>query len=368
MDNATILPYTDTIMPHTTRLDNRLKTLRQARGLSQAELAAAAGLSRTGVSAIEGRRLVPSVAAALALGKALGCSVEELFGCAPSPATIDFAWQPAALPCRFWAAEVAARTWLYPVESGPCDGLAHDGLVAEDGALPHSLEGASETLVLATCDPAAALLASIYQRQSGLRMLILTRASGEALDLLNRGLAHVAGVHLAASGDRAGNAALVRQRMTGDWSLVRVAQWEEGLAVQPGLKLRSATAAARGRLRWVGRNSGAGARRCQNELLGTRAAPRHVARDHRGVVEAIRSGWADVGVCVRLASEEGQLQFLPVATEPYDLCFRRESAGDPRIAALVRALRSREYRQLLGELPGYRLAHTGEIEEVRGEK
>jgi molybdate-binding protein len=90
-----------------------------------------------------------------------------------------------------------------------------------------------------------------------------------------------------------------------------------------------------------------------------------VARDHRGVVEAIRSGWADVGVCLRLASEEGQLAFLPVSEEFYDLCFRREQAADPRIVALAKTIRSSEYRRLLAELPGYRAQpHLGEIEHV----
>ncbi|MDX1946237.1 MAG: substrate-binding domain-containing protein [Pirellulaceae bacterium] len=349
-------------------VDNRVKPLRQARGWSQAELAEAAGLSRTGVSAIEGQRLVPSVAAALALGKALGCTVEELFGGSRADSRpLRFAWPPVAFPCRYWGAEVAGQTWLYPVECGPRGGLGHDGRLEHAAALPAALERASETLVLASCDPAAALLAALYRRRSGLRMLVLTRSSGEALDLLQQGLVHVAGVHLAASDQQRGNLAAVRQRFPGDAALLRVAVWEEGLAFQPAARLKTAGGAARAKLRWIGRNAGAGARRCQDELLGRRPAPRHVARDHRGVVEAIRSGWADVGVCVRLASEEGQLQFLPVATEPYDLCYGRDSADDPRLAALVRVVRSREYRQLLSELPGYQLHNTGDIEEVRGE-
>ncbi len=350
-------------------LDNRVKPLRQARGWSQADLAEAAGLSRTGVSAIEGQRLVPSVAAALALAKALGCTVEELFGGSrPQSQGVQFAWQPASFPCRYWAAEVAARNWLYPVENGPRGGLGHDGRVENAAALPVAIERASETLVLASCDPAAALMAALYRRQSGLRMLVLTRSSGEALQLLQQGLVHVAGVHLVSTSDQAGNVAAVRERLAGQAKLLRVASGEEGLACQPGSHLKTAGGATREKLRWIGRNVGAGARRCQDELLGKRPVPRHTARDHRGVVEAIRSGWADVGVCVRLASDEGQLQFLPVATEPYDLCFRREATDDPRLAALVRVVRSREYRQLLSELPGYHLEHTGGVEEVRGDQ
>jgi len=352
------------------RLDNRVKALRQARGWTQDELAQAAGLSRTGVSAIEAARLVPSVAAALGIARALGCAVEDLFGPVSETLKAQFAWLPAAFPCRYWAAEVAGRTLLFPVESGPRGGLLHDGVAEHSTDVPPTTDVARKTLVLAACDPAAGYLAAMYRRHGGFRMLTLTRSSGEALSLLERGLVHVAGVHFAAADDRRGNAvAIAKRKPACDLELMHVARWEEGLACQPTTGLRSVTAAARGKLRWIGRDSGAGARRCQDELLGPRRAPRHVARDHRGVVEAIRSGWADVGVCLRLASEEGQLAFLPCREESYDLCFRSDQAADPRMVDLQSTIRSAEYRRLLTELPGYRAQpHLGEAEYVRGRK
>lgn len=322
----------------------------------------AAGLSRTGVGAIEAARLVPSVAAALGLAKALGCTVEDLFAPTTSGAA-QFAWIPTAFPCRYWAGEICGRTLLFPAEGGE---QRHDGVARDAGDLPARPAAASTTLVLATCDPAAGLLAEIYQRQTGLRLIVLTRSSREALTLIGQGLAHVAGIHLADAASGRGNAPLIAgMQPAGELSLLHVACWEEGLACQPAARLRSAGAAAKSNLRWVGRSVGAGARRCQDELLGRRTAPKRVASDHRGVVEAIRSGWADVGVCLRLASEEGRLAFLPVGEEVYDLCFRGDQAGDPRLVALVRTVRSAEYRQLLSELPGYRpQAHWGEVEDV----
>jgi molybdate-binding protein/transcriptional regulator with XRE-family HTH domain len=360
--------YDDKIMSRTSRFDNRVKDLRQARGWTQDQLAQSAGLSRTGISAIEARRLVPSVAAALGIARALGCSVEDLFNPQPRPARAEFAWLPAAFPCRYWTAESAGRTLLFPVESGPRGGLLHDGVAQHANDLPPPSDIAKKTLVLASCDPAAGFLAAAYRRRGGLRMLVFSRPSGEALDLLERGLVHVAGVHLAAAEDQAGNAAAVANRRSPQTlSLIHIAQWEEGLASQAADRVRSAAAAAKGKLRWIGRPQGAGARRCQDELLSSRRSPRHIARDHRGVVEAIRSGWADVGVCLRLATEEGQLAFLPLGEENYDLCFRRDDAADPRIVALFSTIRSGEYRRLLTELPGYQAQpQLGEIEHVIG--
>jgi molybdate-binding protein/transcriptional regulator with XRE-family HTH domain len=364
-----IMSYHDTIMPMRSPLDNPVRRQRQARGWSQAELASRAEISRTAVSAIESQRLVPSVAAALALAGTLGCTVEELFAARVShqPQAPQFAWLPVSFPCRYWTAEVGGRTLLFPVENGPRGGLPHDGVAYSPDVRGVSASPATKTLIVAGCDPAAGLLAAIYRRQSGLRMLVLTRTSGESLELLERGLIHVAGVHLA--DERVGNAdALARRGLACDLKLLHVARWEEGLAFEPALALKSAAAAARSKLRWIGRPPGAGARRCQDLVRGERPAPRFAARDHRGVVEAVRSGWADVGVSIRLASEEGRLGFLPVCQEPYDLCYRKSDAADPRLAALVRAVRTSEYRHVLGELPGYQPQNLGEVEDVRAQK
>jgi molybdate-binding protein len=96
-------------------------------------------------------------------------------------------------------------------------------------------------------------------------------------------------------------------------------------------------------------------------LIGPRRAPQRLATDHRGVAEAVRSGWADAGVCLRLVSEEAGLDFLGVRFESYDLCFPVRWEDDPRIRALVAAVRSGGYRRALGELPGYDNAATGEL-------
>jgi molybdate-binding protein len=217
---------------------------------------------------------------------------------------------------------------------------------------------------MASCDPAAALLSAELARETPYRLLVLPRSSSEALRLLGQKFVHVAGVHLAKAGQKRGNAAAVKKQLGPGYSLLRVARWQEGLAVAPGLGIKSVGAALRKKLRWVGREAGSGARQCLDELLETREKPRREARDHRGVAEAIRCGWADVGVCVRLVSEDAGLEFLSVRDETYDLCFPTASAGDPRIQALVAAVRSESYRRLLGELPGYDTRQAGELEEI----
>jgi len=58
---------------------NDVRTLRTARGLSQAELGSAVGVSRQTVNAIEAGRYSPSLPLAIHLARYFGLAVEEVF-------------------------------------------------------------------------------------------------------------------------------------------------------------------------------------------------------------------------------------------------------------------------------------------------
>jgi putative transcriptional regulator len=60
-------------------LRNTLKVQRAIRDLTQADLAALAGVTRKSVNAIETGRMVPSILLALKLARALGVSVDTIF-------------------------------------------------------------------------------------------------------------------------------------------------------------------------------------------------------------------------------------------------------------------------------------------------
>jgi molybdate-binding protein/DNA-binding XRE family transcriptional regulator len=343
---------------------NLLKASRQQRGWSQAELARRAGISRAAVSAIEVDRLVPSVAAALSLAAAFGCTVEDLFGLAPQgPARPEWAWPPASMPCRYWLAQVRGRVLRYPAEATPAGVVGHDG-VFRDGSFAARGDAAATTLVLACCDPAAGLLAAEYVRATGFRLLVLPRSSRQALTLLGQGLVHAAGLHFATDDEPDGNARAVRGTLGADYRLLRVARWQEGLSVTPAAEVRNVGDALRARLRWVGREPGSAARQCLDALLADRPAPRRMAQDHRGVADAIRCGWADIGVCHRLACEEAGLRFLAVRREHFDFCYPADADSDPRILALLEVVRSASYRGLLSDLPGYDSGRAGEVRGV----
>jgi putative molybdopterin biosynthesis protein len=345
---------------------SRLRDRRRSRQWSQAELARRAGISRAAVSAIEIERLVPSVAAALKLAACLECTVEELFGSGRRAAPNEWAWRPRTAHSRYWRAEVGGRVLFFPCEETAAGEVTHDGVAMGDEIASIGRftppQDASETLVVAGCDPAAGLLASEYARQTGRRMIALCRSSGQALQLLKEGRAHVAGVHLSRAGGRRGNADIVARELGVPAVLLRLAQWEAGVAFVSAQGAKSVRALLRRRIRWIGREPGSGGRQCLDELLTHRKRPSRIATGHRGVAEALSNGWADAGVCVRLVSEEAGLQFLSVRNENYDLSFLKSAESDPRIEALVRVVRSTAYRRLLGELPGYHVGDSGSLE------
>jgi len=60
-------------------LQNNLKALRAERGLTQADLAEAVGVSRKTINTIENRVFVPSTQLALLLARELDLRVEDIF-------------------------------------------------------------------------------------------------------------------------------------------------------------------------------------------------------------------------------------------------------------------------------------------------
>ena len=60
-------------------MDNDVRVLREAKGLTQAQLGKALGVSRQSVSSIEKGKYDPSLPLALAIARFFGRAVEEIF-------------------------------------------------------------------------------------------------------------------------------------------------------------------------------------------------------------------------------------------------------------------------------------------------
>jgi putative molybdopterin biosynthesis protein len=82
---------------------------------------------------------------------------------------------------------------------------------------------------------------------------------------------------------------------------------------------------------------------------------------HMAVGVAVASGLADVGLGVRAAAQALGLDFIPVASEQYDLLCRREFLESARGVQLIDIIRSDSLKAGVGSLGGYDPVRAGEI-------
>ncbi len=364
----------------------RLRLARQARGLSQQQLAGVAGVTRQAVSAVESGHSDPSLRVALGLARALGMTVEELFGpgelgdpvLARPVAAVSGPGSRVALATvgdTFVALPMHADT-AAPLGFGPAGGLVAGASSAPAQKPPwdlvpvRSIGPPRPTVVVAGCDPALPLLETpLALLDPPLAFAWWPCGSGEALRLAAAGLVHVAGVHQPGAGTSPGDTALPggAADIPGGADVVGFASWREGLVVRPGARVRGlGDVAARG-LRLVNREPGAQARALldqERRRLGLDPAdlPGYDTRaaGHLQVAAAIIGGLADAGVSSEPAALAYGLDFIPLAQERFDLVLPAKHAASREVQGLLKVLTSPWLLAQLASLPGYDAARCGE--------
>ncbi|MFZ0048530.1 MAG: substrate-binding domain-containing protein [Streptosporangiaceae bacterium] len=359
--------------PGGARAGARLRLARQTRGFSQQQLAGMAGVSRQAVSAVEAGLSDPSLRVALALGRALGLTVEELFGPAiPEPAVPVRALAPLG--------KSGSRVSLVPVGDSFVALPLSGGTVTRAGFAPAGgrVSGPGEvvplgpsrpTLVVAGCDPALPLV----ELPLGLLDPPVSFAwwpcpSREALSLAADGLVHVAGAHLRGrSGDY--NTGPARELLRDGGEVIGFCSWREGLVLRAELAegITGVADVAAAGLRLVNREAGAEARYVLDRELATHGIdatrldgyPTR-ATGHLEVAAAIAAGLADAGIASEPAALAYGLAFVPLTAERFDLVVPAAHVGSREIQALYRALSSPWLLDQLASLPGYSVTQCGE--------
>lgn len=81
---------------------------------------------------------------------------------------------------------------------------------------------------------------------------------------------------------------------------------------------------------------------------------------HTSVAVAVLSGVADVGMGVLAAARALDLDFIPVATEQYDLVIPEAFMDDDKILTMLDVMRTQRYKERVLALGGYGVDRTGE--------
>ncbi len=379
-------------------IENRLRSLRSAKGLSQGALAGMAGITRQAVCAIEANQYLPTTAVALRLAGALDCRVEDLFSLVASGEVIEGDLLTAQSENRDdWArvrvkvAKVGGRTVVRPVANlgdvlnytVPADGLIL-GLVGgsgRTGKLPARVRVqllrdrrvVEQEIAVAGCDPAI-FLAGEYLRRRREKTAVVgwTLGSAAAIDALKRGEVHIAGLHVVDPKSGESNLPYLRKHLTGSgFTVVTFATWEEGLMVQAGnpKHIRSVSDVARKEITMVNREQGSGARGLLDQKLVDLGLQGHqlngydrLVRSHLEVASLVAPGQADVGIGVRSVARLLGLDFVPLQEARYDLVIPTTYLTDhPSLANLLDTIVSRQFRAEVEALGGYDTRETGKV-------
>ncbi|PTY05105.1 XRE family transcriptional regulator [Opitutaceae bacterium EW11] len=361
-------------MPNLARAENlpgrRLAQIRQARGKTQAGLAAELGVSRQFLSQMEAGRVLPNVLIALRTAALLGTTVEDLFGEAaaerersPHVELVDAALSPGA---RLRVGRVG-KSWIAFAADTPRSMAAGfeaaDAVLLEDSAArflkPAGTVAAN--LLLAGCDPALALLQSA-KTEGGGRYHWVDCGSGHALDLLSAGRVHVAGIHYAGA-NGSGNLREVRLRdRERDWALVRFTRWEQGWIVRrdPARPFTGLAELRTGAWKLANRDRSTAARRWFDQQLSrARIAEADIpgydsdAGSALEAAQAIAAGRADVMVGPQALAVAHGLGFVPAEAVDFDLVAPAQWWRSPSGEQLKEHLAELAAEGVLTSLPGY---------------
>ncbi|HBR52580.1 MAG TPA: XRE family transcriptional regulator [Nitrospira sp.] len=372
---------------------NRLRSVRAKMGLSQGELAAQAGVTRQAISAVESDLYLPTTAVALKLASVLACHVEDLFSLAPTEDLLEGTWighlpqtEAGAHPIRVKVSTVGKRTIVRSVTDlgeqfsfvVPADGYVTETPGNPSGTtvrvkLSRDRDAIEQEISVAGCDPAIFLVGEHLRRHRDQTTVVgWTMGSMAALQALQRGEVHVAGMHLFDPVTGESNLPFLRQSLKGSgYEVVTFATWEEGFLVRRGnpLSIRTAADLVEPMVTLVNREEGSGARLLlDQQLRASGIDPAHVrgydrvASTHVDVARAIAQRQAEVGIGIRSAAQQFNLDFVPLQTARYDLVVPKSYLkSHPTLTHLFETLASRPFRKEIEALGGYDTSETGKV-------
>jgi len=384
-------------MKNTVQFFNHLKSIRTKIGFSQDELASRAGITRQAVSSIESNLYLPTTAVALRLASALACRVEDLFSLAPTEdliaGTLIGHLSQSEMPprsIRVKVSTVGKRTIVRPVTdlgeqfsfAVPADGYVTATAGKRSGAavsvkLSRDREAIQQEISVAGCDPAIFLVGEHLRRHKDRTSVIgWTMGSMAALQALQRGEVHVAGMHLFDPASGESNVPFLRRSLKGSgYDVVTFATWEEGFLVRPGnpKSIRTPADLAEASVALINREEGSGARLLLDQRLrasGIDPAQVHgydrIVSSHFEIARAVAGHQADVGIGIRSAAQHFDLDFVPLQTARYDLVVPKPYLkSHPTLAHLFETLVSRAFRNEIEALGGYDTSETGKIHTLR---
>ncbi|MHB8657798.1 MAG: substrate-binding domain-containing protein [Solirubrobacteraceae bacterium] len=336
--------------------DNTLRERRRKSGLTQAELASRAQVSRQLVAAVEAGRHAPAVDAAIRLAGVLGASVEALF-IAPAPEVVPALGErvPEGRPLRL--GRVGERTIAMELADHGISGAgwAKADATVQEGRLRRFAAADPTGLVLAGCEPAFGLAERMLEGLGKRSLMTISAATGSALTALARERVHAAVVH-----------GLPGQLPQPPVPVCRwhVARWSVGLAVTRRLRGESLEALLSEGLPIAQRDPAAASQQgFDRALRATGLAVRPRGPQAAGHLDAARIAATldGAGVSTEAAAYAFDLAFLPFEQHVVELWAAESWRDHPGLEALGDLLGSAAFIDRLTLFGGYDLTGCGDV-------
>ena len=346
--------WQNTVIMASTKPTSALRARRLQYGLTQAELAARAEVSRQLVVAVESGQNMPAADAAIRLARALATTVEDLFASTPSPVVAAL-----GVPLREGALmRVGVVGDRLVAAALPDHGIAGAGWARPDGMVeasgPRLFPGATPRgFVLAGCDPALGVAEAMLEGLGSSSLLSISAATGVALSSLARGGVHAAVVHGPSGGLPEPPVPVQR---------LHLARWEVGLAAAPKLRRKSLQGLLDGGVAIAQRDPSAASQQSL-ERAAVRAGrvsplPGPVVEGH---IAAARTASAleCAAVTIEAAARSFDLRFLPIEEHVVEVWVANIWREHPGFIALGNILASRAFTERIAHFGGYDLRECG---------
>ncbi|QAY67255.1 substrate-binding domain-containing protein [Paenibacillus protaetiae] len=257
-----------------------------------------------------------------------------------------------AAPSAAWSG--AAEAYPHPAAEEPASGIAR----------PIVITGQDASLDL--------LARHIESRTAAFRPLRSFTGSLDSLISMYKGQSDIVSTHLLDGDTGEYNVPFTRKLLVGmPHVVIHMLRRKAGLYVKRGnpFGIRAWSDLARPDIRFVNRERGSGTRVLLDEqlrLLGI--SPQQIRgyedeqMNHVGVAAKVASGEADAGAgSEKAAAMVGDVDFIPLAVESYDLVLLRKPDNRLLIETVTGILRSEQFREELQAMSGYDLTGTGGI-------
>lgn len=262
-----------------------------------------------------------------------------------------------AIPCT----KVTGK-WLFP--RADLDRWLLAGMARPHGVTPAD----PPPIVGGSHDPL--LQWALAESRAGLAMLPEGSAAGYRRFLAGEVVAAAIHFHDLDDPSADANVAVVSQEPTlYDAVLMHVCAREQGLLVAPGnpLGLTNVSDVKRTRARLASRPEGAGAQQLLMSLMKRDGVSLRdldkplLAPTGPDIAQAIRAGHADCGIATRAVATAAGIDFIPLATERFDLLMRQRDSYRPPLQTLLALLKSPLFSVRAQELGGLDVSNAGGV-------